>query len=113
MGRSLRRSNDTKHEENNMIDIHVNGLGWQRDLPDYRDYTAENEKVWDILEHSEPLERAMTARTFGKADLRGWCSPIENQESLGSCRPRRDRHGGILPAPHKGRVPGRLAPLPL
>lgn len=68
-----------------MIDIHVNGLGWQRDLPDYRDYTSENEKVWDILEHSEPLERAMTARTFGKADLRGWCSPIENQESLGSC----------------------------
>jgi C1A family cysteine protease len=68
-----------------MIDTHTFGLGWQRDLPDYRDYTPENEKVKDILEHSAPLDKAMSARSFGKADLREWCSPIENQGSLGSC----------------------------
>ena len=68
-----------------MIDPHVHGLGWQRDLPDYRDYTPENEKVKAILDLSTPLDKAMNARAFGKTDLRQWCSPIENQGSLGSC----------------------------
>lgn len=68
-----------------MIDTHVLGMGWQRDLPDYRDYTAEHEKVKDILEHSEPLNHALSARSFGKVDLREWCTPVENQGSLGSC----------------------------
>lgn len=68
-----------------MIDTHVYGLGWTRDLPDYRDYTVENDKVKAILDLSSPLEKAMNARAVSKADLREWCTPIENQGSLGSC----------------------------
>ncbi len=68
-----------------MIDSHVYGFGWQRDLPDVRDYTPENEKIKDILEHSAPLDKAMNARAFGKVDLRQWCTPVEDQGSLGSC----------------------------
>lgn len=68
-----------------MIDTHVYGMGWQRDLPDFRDYTPDHDKVKAILEQSQPLQSAMTARSFGKVDLRPWCTPIENQSSLGSC----------------------------
>jgi len=68
-----------------MIDTHEVGLGWQRDLPDYRDYTAEHEKVREILDQSQPLSHALSARSLGRVDLREWCSPVENQGSLGSC----------------------------
>jgi C1A family cysteine protease len=68
-----------------MIDTHEFGLGWQRDLPDYRDYTADNEKIKAILDQSTPLDKAMHARALGKVDLRQWCTPVENQGSLGSC----------------------------
>lgn len=60
------------------------GMGWLRDLPDFRDYTDEQESV-----HPQ-LERIGVAQPQGVAlpdsvDLRGWCSPVENQGPLGSC----------------------------
>jgi C1A family cysteine protease len=60
-------------------------MGWLRDLPDHRDYTTEHEEVKGMLakvklEHSSCL-----------SDLRPWCSPIEDQGSLGSCT----AHAGV------------------
>jgi len=52
--------------------------GWQRDLPDMRDLSDNNEKVLNVL-------KAGTIKASTSVDLRQWCSPIENQLSLGSC----------------------------
>lgn len=72
--------------------INGKGLGWRRDLPDYRDYTLET-----ALDAA--LEKAEAKKTFKKggllkveksslppnADLRQWCAPVEDQGQLGSC----------------------------
>jgi C1A family cysteine protease len=47
-------------------------LGWQRDLPDHRDFL-----------YSAPLERLRALPP--KADLRKGCPPVYNQGELGSC----------------------------
>jgi C1A family cysteine protease len=60
------------------------GMGWQRDLPDFRDHTAQADEVAQILAKSKPL-RAAVKKAPASVDLRQWCSPIENQGSLGSC----------------------------
>jgi len=59
-------------------------LGWERDLPDFRDYTAESEGIAKIRTKSKPLKRAI--KTIPSSiDLRQWCAPIEDQDRLGSC----------------------------
>jgi len=60
------------------------GLGWSRDLPDFRDLTSEADKVKAILEKSEPLKKAHT-KLPKKKDLTEFCSPIEDQQWLRSC----------------------------
>jgi len=60
------------------------GLGWLRDLPDFRDYTSEAVQVLPQLEaigvaQPEALSVPM------QVDLRAYCSPVENQGALGSC----------------------------
>lgn len=61
-------------------------LGWQRELPDFRD--------WDITKHpmAQPLmaggvsaEGMVLQAQPSSVDLRQHCSPIENQGMLGSC----------------------------
>lgn len=62
-------------------------LGWQRELPDHRD--------WFIDTHPEAIrlcERTARCSILNadaeiptKMDLTQWCSPIENQGNLGSC----------------------------
>src|SRR5687768_6736175 len=72
-------------------------MGWLRDLPDFRDYTANQQEaptklqksgnkasVQDILNKVDAL-RAPAAALPAAVDLRTWMSPIENQGSLGSC----------------------------
>jgi C1A family cysteine protease len=59
------------------------GTGWLPPMPDLRDYSAEHEDIKKIakklgLGGSKPSLPA-------SVDLRAWCSPIENQGSLGSC----------------------------
>jgi C1A family cysteine protease len=59
------------------------GTGWLPPKPDLRDYTAEHEKIKDIAK-----KLGLTVKTLAlppTVDLRQWCSPIENQQSLGSC----------------------------
>jgi len=67
-----------------MTTIHGMGMGWHRDLPDIRDYTAEADKVSKVLAQSASLKKVAKA-VPPAMDLRQWCSPIEDQGSLGSC----------------------------
>ncbi len=60
------------------------GLGWLRDLPDFRDYTPESETVKPQLEEIGAAD-AEAVSIPATVDLRPYCSPIENQGSLGSC----------------------------
>lgn len=73
------------------------GMGWLPDYPDFRDYTVEQKEVRAKLKQlgqkdsikamlkkvglTEPAKLAIAT----SVDLRPWCSPIENQGSLGSC----------------------------
>lgn len=60
------------------------GLGWLPDYPDFRDYTTEQETVKAMLK-TVGTEKALKVGLPVSADLRAWCSPIEDQGSLGSC----------------------------
>lgn len=60
------------------------GMGWQRDLPDVRDYTPEHKEIVPMFSSSRAVNPPKTG--FPKnCDLSQWCSPIEDQETLGSC----------------------------
>jgi len=58
------------------------GMGWIPDYPDFRDYTDKTEEVKFVLETTRVLKVKILP---GSIDLRQWCSPIEDQGSLGSC----------------------------
>jgi C1A family cysteine protease len=60
------------------------GLGWLADRPDVRDYTPRSETVAPLLAKAKVPKKA-PAKLASKVDLREWCSPIEDQETLGSC----------------------------
>ena len=59
-------------------------FGWKKDLPDFRDYSLESPEIKSILDKSVPI-KAVKATPPVTADLRPWCSPIEDQGQLGSC----------------------------
>jgi C1A family cysteine protease len=66
------------------------GLGWLPDYPDFRDYSGNAEEVKPLLRKLslEAGGRKRASRASGlksKQDLRSWCSPIEDQGSIGSC----------------------------
>ncbi len=62
------------------------GSGWLPPLPDFRDYTEQD---GDIPKMAKKMGISAGKKSLGAAptnvDLRKWCSPIENQRSLGSC----------------------------
>jgi C1A family cysteine protease len=58
-------------------------MGWLPDYPDRRDYTVESKEVNPLLAKIGVAETV--SKLPGVTDLRKWCSPIENQENLGSC----------------------------
>ena len=62
------------------------GLGWLRELPDFRDYTVSTPEIKALLSRCD-TPKALPPST----DLRAWCSPIENQGPLGSCT----AHAGV------------------
>ncbi|UOA09549.1 C1 family peptidase [Methylobacter sp. S3L5C] len=67
-----------------MNEAHENyGLGWVRDLPDFRDYSPEHEDIKPLLKQLNVLTKPATLAA--KVDLRAWCAPIEDQGQLGSC----------------------------
>ncbi len=70
------------------------GFGWIPDYPDFRDYTPESTElslthqklglkkpVKKILKDLQPKNMVIPPIR----DLRNWCSPVEDQKSLGSC----------------------------
>lgn len=75
------------------------GLGWLRDYPDFRDHTVEEEDVSARRRQAAPEEAARPVKAMlqelgaseapksspGSVDLREWCSPIEDQSTIGSC----------------------------
>jgi len=69
------------------------GMGWLKDYPDFRDYGPTHAAVAPALAAGNlgpDLPRARTALPT-KVDLRRWCSPIEDQGTLGSCT----AHAGV------------------
>lgn len=66
------------------------GMGWLPDHPDFRDCTTEDTGVKSLLAETS-VPRLSRKATPAKVDLRPWCSPIENQGSLGSCT----AHAGV------------------
>ena len=60
------------------------GLGWIPDLPDIRDYTMDHEDVAPIVSKLGGL-RAQSSQAPPAVDLRQWCSPVEDQQTIGSC----------------------------
>ena len=59
------------------------GTGWLSPMPDMRDYSVDHQ---DIKKAAKKL--GLTNRSLSipaSIDLRQWCSPIENQLSIGSC----------------------------
>jgi len=69
----------------------IYGLGWIPDYPDFRDYTEETEEVREILRTTgltfrSAMRKSRPAKALPvSADLRDWCSPVEDQGRLGSC----------------------------
>lgn len=58
--------------------------GWLRDLPSIRDYTMTSPKVINQTKKLGLL-KADPSTLDARVDLRSWCSPVEDQGSLGSC----------------------------
>jgi C1A family cysteine protease len=79
------------------------GMGWLPDMPDFRDYTVESTSVPTLAKAvgrtetvksmlaSANLKSGKAVKIATSADLRAWCSPIENQGSIGSCT----AHAGV------------------
>jgi C1A family cysteine protease len=79
-----------------MGDFTLHGMGWLRDLPDYRDYDFNTDslkpskkalgqkKIKDMITRLGVGGEPPAALSSG-ADLRAWCPPVEDQGNLGSC----------------------------
>jgi C1A family cysteine protease len=63
-------------------------MGWIPDYPDFRDYTEKTEEIKSVLGRGRKLKAKSLPASV---DLREWCSPIEDQGSLGSCT----AHAGV------------------
>lgn len=85
-----------------MFDYSAVGMGWLRDLPDYRDYDFTTDTIpakkkelgqENIKKMVDKLgiKGAQKTTLPSSVDLSQWCSPIENQLNLGSCT----AHAGI------------------
>jgi len=75
----------------------IPSMGWVPDLPDFRDYHIDHDT---ISEKNRKFGQKMSVKQMidsvgvsepeavelsPKVDLRKWCSPVEDQGSLGSC----------------------------
>jgi len=74
----------------------INGMGWLADFPSNKDLTREAREVPEPAQQAgaavpvaELVERtgvpAEPAPAAAGVDLREWCSPVEDQGSIGSC----------------------------
>ena len=61
-----------------------NGMGWIPDYPDIRDYSNEHKAIKDVFAAAKG-KKIKAPKAGPVVDLRAWCSPVEDQKSLGSC----------------------------
>lgn len=73
-----------------MSEYEKSGLGWLPDYPDFRDYTVEQKAVKTMLTPTGVV-KANAPSLPANVDLRAWCSPVEDQGSIGSCT----AHAGV------------------
>jgi len=76
--------------------VETRGMGWLREYPSIRDFTARNDEITPKLRElgqnksvrqmliEVDVEKPASSLP-GSADLRAWCSPIEDQLTIGSC----------------------------
>lgn len=60
------------------------GMGWLPDYPDFRDYSPDHNEVAPALKAAS-LDSKPKKTLPAEVDLRAFCSPIEDQGSIGSC----------------------------
>jgi C1A family cysteine protease len=65
------------------------GLGWLPDYPSFKDYTPQTSSVAPLFKKVD-LDKTLKSTVLKeslplKKDLRKWCTPIEDQQSIGSC----------------------------
>jgi C1A family cysteine protease len=77
-----------RSEENEKL-----GMGWLREYPDVRDYSPWHDSISKLLAKTNfpSLMSGSSVSSERFVDLRSWCSPIENQNILGSCT----AHAGV------------------
>jgi len=61
------------------------GTGWLPPLPDMRDFTVETPQIADLAAKIGIGPEITKLMAPNAIDLRGYCSEVENQGSLGSC----------------------------
>jgi C1A family cysteine protease len=61
------------------------GTGWLPPLPDLRDFTIAHPEIAPMGKKLGLPKTKTLKETPATVDLRAWCSPIENQMSLGAC----------------------------
>lgn len=59
-------------------------MGWLPDIPDLRDNSEKTKSIRSMLKKVGVAD-ALKVNASQSVDLRQWCSPIEDQGSLGSC----------------------------
>ncbi len=70
----------------------VPGLGWLHDLPSINDYTPDQTRIKPMLAKLRKTKAVRKPASLpASTDLRAWCSPIEDQLSLGACT----AHAGV------------------
>ncbi|NCS29292.1 MAG: cysteine protease [Microcystis aeruginosa F13-15] len=80
----------------------IPAMGWLPDYPDIRDVTFQSERVPSKLQAlGQPSVKQMLAKVGAttsapaalpaSVDLRPWCSPMEDQKTIGSCT----AHAGV------------------
>ncbi len=60
-------------------------LGWLKDYADIRDFSPEHNKVKPMLTKIKKTPLSLSSSIPAKIDLRNLCSPVEDQEDIGSC----------------------------
>ncbi|MFZ4524830.1 MAG: C1 family peptidase [Chlorobium sp.] len=83
--------------------LEISAMGWLPDYPDFMDYTPDHNHISSVrkeLGQVDSVKAMLTKSGVAKpakltlppsVDLRPWCSPIENQESIGACT----AHAGV------------------
>lgn len=67
-------------EATELCGVNVHACGWERDLPDHRDFTPSHAKITAWLRKLKPPKKGHTRP--GTVDLRLYCAPIEHQQGL-------------------------------